>query len=127
MTRNDTELLLKYMISMYPNVKMSEQQFSAMVTIWANELSNESKESVVSAFRSARLSNPDWMPTLPKILETISLSSMSKRKSPEIEFKDSHCGKSQDEWEKMVDWENSPDGMEKLKSYKEAFKKLIDM
>lgn len=126
MTRQETESLLRYMLSMYPNTKISEQQFQNMVVIWTSEFKNETPKAVTDAFRAARVEYPDWMPTLPKIQHTLNAQAARVcAKSPEQEFKDSHCGKTQEEWKRMIDWEQSADGASKIKSYKEQFIKLI--
>jgi hypothetical protein len=125
MTRKETESMLRYMLSMYPNVKMTEQQLAYSVNVWAEEFKSDSCESVAAAFRLARAESPDWMPTVPKIQNAIrQIASTVRVKSKEQEFKDSHCGYSKEEWDKIIAWENSPEGAAKLVEYRKRLNEI---
>lgn len=127
MTKAETEQLLKYMICLYPNQKMDDQRFNSTVQIWCMEFQTIPCELVGSALNLARLESPDWMPSIPKIQQAIrQIESRIKTKSKEQEFKDSHCGKSEQEWESMNVWKSTSDGINKIKTYKQQFLKLID-
>lgn len=126
MTKSETETLLRYIIGLYPNVKMTEQEFNDSVNIWYNEFKNDPCKNVMRAFRAARIASPDWMPSVPKIQSALkSFSSIIKEKSPEQEFMDRHCGKTKDEWEEMTRWEKSSDGKEAIKSYRNRISELL--
>lgn len=126
MTRQETESLLRYMMCMYPNVKMSEQQFNSLVTIWAAEFENDSCDSVGAGLRIARLESPKWMPNLPEIRNAMrSISARICQKSEEQEFKDSHCGRTKQEWESFEKWEQSEERNEKIDSYRNRLSKVF--
>lgn len=109
MTTNDVEILLKYALSLYPNVRWSESEFNDKVNVWANEFKNNSKEEVGKAFRLSMSNSPCWLPSVQMVKEEIKSVWRFKPKSREQEFKDSHCGKSADEWNKVDDWKKSDD------------------
>lgn len=126
MTRQETESLIRYMMCMYPNVKMSEQQFNSLVTIWAAEFENDSCDSVGAGLRIARLESPKWMPNLPEIRNAMrSISARICRKSDDQEFKDSHCGRTRQEWESLEKWEQSEEHNEKIDSYRNRLSKVF--
>lgn len=127
MTKTETEILLRYMMTMYPNVRMTEQQFEYSVKIWAAEFEKYSKEMVAEAFKVARSESPDWMPSVPKIQKAIDGITSSKRtKSKEQEYMDSHCGKTPEEWAQMESWEQSQEGRDKIRRFQEEFARLIN-
>lgn len=126
MTIDETELLIRYMLTLYPNKKVNEQEFRELVNNWHNEFKNEPREIVVAGFKDARAEDPRFMPSVPMILNSIqAVRAKFRVKSKEQEFRDSHCGKSETEWSEMVAWENSTDGSCKLALYKERLNKLF--
>lgn len=126
MTRKETESMLRYILSMYPNVKMTEQQFAYSVNVWSEEFKSDSCESVAAAFRLARAESPNWIPSVPKIQNAIrQIEATVKVKSKEQEFKDSHCGYSKDEWDAIIEWENSQEGAAKLVEYRKRLNEII--
>ena len=126
MTFEETEMLLRYLLQLYPNVKMTEQQIKSNVVVWAREFKNDSKEDVASAVKIARIESPDWMPSIPKLQHALRMNALTiKRKSKDQEFKDTHCGKSFTEWSELCGWEASTDGSIKLKSYKKRLQQLV--
>lgn len=127
MTSNEVESLLRYMLIMYPSVKMTNQQFSDTVRIWTSEFSDEECQIVGEAFRIARAESPDWIPSIPRIQKAIHvLKSKLDVKSKEQEFADSHCGKSEEEWKRLIEWERSKDGAEKINQFKSRLKSIFE-
>lgn len=119
MTKDDASMVLRYALSNYPNTKMNDETFSQSVVIWQREFCDKSKEMVIAGFKQARIESPDFLPSIPKIQSAIRMLEMrAKQKSPEDEFRDSHCGKSKEEWQQMKEWESSREGSEKILQYK---------
>lgn len=126
MTIDETESLLRYIITMYPNVRKTEREFRDCVDVWFAEFKDETRDTVLQAFKAARTGKPEWMPTVPMIQCAISeIKSRICVKSKEQEFRDSHCGKSKEEWDRMVAWEKSPDGNRTISLYKEKLSKIF--
>lgn len=132
MNKQETESLLRYMMSMYPNVRMTDQQFAFNVQMWAKEFENDSCETVGAAFRIARSESPDWMPSIPKIQNAMRAIADEKEstlrlnpKLKEQEFMDSHCGKTESEWKALREWEESSEGRKKIDSYKLRLSRLL--
>jgi hypothetical protein len=126
MTTNEVEIMLKYLMTMYPSAKFSEQQFQTTLSIWIKEFKDEKRDEVVKALRNARLESPDWMPSLSRIQKALQLIKSSiSLKSPEMEFKDTHCGKTVDEWRALTTWLNSQEGEKKIESYRQRFNNLF--
>lgn len=126
MKANEAEMLIRYAMMLYPSFKQTEQQISKTSIAWANEFCDEPKEVVAEAFRFARLDSPDWMPSVPQIQTAINtIKTALKVKSKEQEFKDSHCGKSQSEWEDYNNWKKSETGKEKLDMFKARLKAIV--
>lgn len=126
MTLEETELLIRYMLTLYPSKKLSEAEFKTYVQNWHNEFKNESRDIVVAGFKDARVEDPRFIPTVPMIQNAIQdIRSKIRVKSKEQEFRDSHCGKSEAEWNSMVEWEQSQDGSKKLATYKDRLSKLF--
>ena len=119
MTSDDASMVLRYALSNYPNVKMNDEMFSQSVATWQREFNDKSKEIVIAGFRQARIESPDFLPSIPKIHAAIrTIEARIKQKDPEVEFRDSHCGKSKEEWQRLKDWESSREGSEKIRQYK---------
>ena len=48
-----------------------------------------------------------------------------EKRHPEQEFRDTHCGKDPEEWERDEAWRNSEEGKKKTAWYYEQFDKLF--
>lgn len=126
MTTEETVGLVRYLLCMYPNVKMDDKRFRDTVAIWSNEFANDSKDVVQKAVREATMQSPDWMPNLPQIKNLIrEIACRIKVKTPEEEFKDTHGGKTKEQWDAMIAWENSQEGIVKLRSYKKQLQEIF--
>lgn len=130
MTQADSAAILRYANTIYPSARMTEAQILQDSIIWANEFANNTREQVFEGFKAARLESPDWMPSVPKIqaaIRQIELAAeMNKRlKTSDDLFRESHCGKSPEEWKRMCDWEASPEGAQKVKRYKQRLLELL--
>ena len=119
MTKDESVMLLHYALDNYPGVKMNDETFNQTVDTWQREFNDKTKEIVIAGFKQARIESPDFLPSIPKIQAAIKMIEMrAKQKSPEDEFRDSHCGKSKEEWQQMKEWESSREGAEKILQYK---------
>lgn len=130
MTQSDSAAILRYANTIYPSARMTEEQIIQSSIIWANEFSEWTREQVFEGFKEARIESPDWMPAVPKIQAAIRKlaleAEMKKRlKTPEDLFRESHCGKSPEEWKRMNEWEASPEGAQKVKQYKQRLLEVI--
>jgi hypothetical protein len=126
MTKDESVMLLHYALDNYPGVKMNDETFNQTVDTWQREFNDKTKEIVISGFQQARIESPDFLPSIPKIQAAIRMIEMrAKQKSPEDEFRDSHCGKSKEEWQQMKEWESSREGAEKIRQYKQRLSKLF--
>lgn len=130
MTQADSAAILRYANTIYPSARMTEEQIIQSSIIWANEFSENTREQVFEGFKEARNDSPDWMPSVPKIQSAIKRlaleSEMKKRlKTQDDLFRESHCGKSPEEWKRMIEWESSPEGSQKVKFYKQRLLELI--
>lgn len=130
MTKDDSVMLIKYALSNYPATKMSEETILQTALIWHKEFIADSKEQVIEAFKLARIESPDFIPSVPKIQAAIrtlaAQTAMNKRlKTSDDLFRESHCGKSPEEWKRMCDWESSPEGAQKVKHYKQRLLELL--
>lgn len=130
MTQADSAAILRYANSIYPSARMTEAQIIQDSAIWANEFADNTREQVFEGFKVARLDSPDWMPSVTKIQAAIKRlaleSEMKKRlKTQDDLFRESHCGKSPEEWKRMIEWESSPEGSQKVKLYKQRLLELI--
>lgn len=127
MTIDDTSLLLKYLLSLYPNVRMDGQKFKDTLQVWANEFATDNKEAVGAAVREMTMLSPEWMPNPPQIKAQMrEIASRMRVKTPEEDFMDSHGGKTKEEWDAMVAWERSPEGIMKLRAYKQRLFELLN-
>jgi hypothetical protein len=126
MTKDESVMLLHYALDNYPGVKMNDETFNQTVDTWQREFNDKTKEIVIYGFQQARIESPDFLPSIPKIQAAIRMIEMrAKQKSPEDEFRDSHCGKSKEEWQQMKEWESSREGAEKIRQYKQRLSKLF--
>ncbi len=126
MNVKEAEALIKYAMVLYPSYKKTEQELSSTAMAWSIEFAGESKEIVAEAFKLARIESPKWMPSVPEIQSAIDTIKTALRvKSDEQEFKDSHCGKSQSEWDDYDRWEKSEQGKEKLNAFKTRLKAIV--
>lgn len=127
MTIDDTSLLLKYLLSLYPNVRMDGQKFKDTLQVWANEFATDNKEAVGAAVREMTMLSPEWMPNPPQIKAQMrEIASRMRVKTPEEDFMDSHGGKTKEEWDAMVAWERSPEGIVKLRAYKQRLRDFVN-
>lgn len=130
MTKDDSIMLIRYALSNYPATRMSEEAILQTALIWQKEFISDTKEQVIEGFKLARSESPEFIPSVPKIQAAIrtlaAQAAMNKRlKTPDDLFRESHCGKSPEEWEKMKDWESSTEGMQKIKQYKQRLSELF--
>lgn len=126
MTQNEIIELLQYANCVYPANRMTHEQITQIAFIWSQDLQKHSAKKVGEAFKYAMRSSPDKMPSLPKILNAIDeIDMIPKPKSPEQEFRDTHCGKDPEEWERDEAWRNSEEGKKKIAWYYEQFDKLF--
>lgn len=130
MTQADSALIIRYAMAIYPSMRMTEDQIVQTSKIWSNEFANNTREQVIEGFKEARMESPDWMPSVSRIQAAIGKlaeqSEMKKRmKTPEDLFRDSHCGKSPEEWKRMKEWELSTDGSGKIKRYRKRLAELL--
>lgn len=130
MTQADSAAILRYANTIYPSARMTEAQINHDSIIWANEFSNNTREQVFEGFKMARIDSPDWMPSIPKIqaaIRRIEFEAEAKKrlKTPDEIFRESHCGKSTDEWKQLKDWELSPEGRRKIEHYKQRLLELL--
>lgn len=110
----------------YPSFRLTDEQLIKYAEIWSAEFKDDSCELVSEGFRIARMESPAWMPSVPSIQAAIrSIISQAKPKSKDEEFKDAHCGKTQEEWVSLKSWEKSKDGAEKIKAYKQRLAELV--
>lgn len=124
MTKEETESLFRYAMNVYPYAPRRDQEYS--LQIWFEEFKDEDREEAFRAFRDAMTESPEWMPTIPKIKLLIRQNrERIKQLSPDEEFRLSHHGKSEAEWKAMVEWERSPDGIRKLRAYKEQLQSIL--
>lgn len=127
MTKEDSAIILRYAMSIYPSLRMTEDELQQAATIWSKEFAHNTKEQVIEAFKIARENSPVWMPAIPAIQDAItSINMRLKRKSDEEEFRDKHCGKSESEWREYKKWEQSPEGKERIMSYKRRLAEILN-
>ena len=127
MTKEDSAIILRYAMSIYPSLRMTEDELQQAAIIWSKEFAHNTKEQVIEAFKIARENSPVWMPAIPAIQDAIvSINMRLKRKSDEEEFKDKHCGKSESEWREYKKWEQSPEGKERIMSYKRRLAEILN-
>jgi hypothetical protein len=127
MTKEDSAIILRYAMSIYPSLRMTEDELQQAAIIWSKEFAHNTKEQVIEAFKIARENSPVWMPAIPAIQDAIiSINMRLKRKSDEEEFRDKHCGKSESEWREYKKWEQSPEGKERIMSYKRRLAEILN-
>lgn len=124
MTRNETMALITFGLSMYPATFVTRELIANMVDVWDSELRDVTASDAMEAFRMTARVMPNGFPSLPKIMETLA-SIRANRRDPEKEFRDSHGGKSREEWEAMISWENSEEGKRKLAWYHERIREIF--
>ena len=126
MTIDDTSVLLKYLLSLYPNVRMDATKFSDTLRTWSREFADDNKEDVGAAVREMTILSPEWMPNVPQIKAQMrDIASRMRVKTPEEDFRDSHAGQSKEEWDAMVAWERSPEGIVKLRAYRQRLREIL--
>jgi hypothetical protein len=130
MTQADSALILRYAMAIYPSMRMTEDQIVQTALIWSNEFANNTKEQVIAGFKEARALSPDWMPSVARIQSEMNKLAVQAEKQKQMKtsedlFRDSHCGKSPEEWRKYKEWETSSDGAEKIKKYRMRLVELL--
>lgn len=126
MTQSEIFDLLKFASSIYPAQKMDESEMTRVSNIWHSMLEPYPSEKVMEAFKYAMMENTRYIPSLPEILKAIDeVAMIPKPKSPEQEFRDTHCGKDPEEWERDEAWRNSEEGKKKIAWHYEQFDKLF--
>ena len=123
-------MLIRYALSNYPATRMTEDVILQTAAIWQKEFISNTKEQVIEAFKLARSESPDFIPAIPKVqaaIKRIALENDLKKrlKTPEDLFRESHCGKSPEEWDSMRQWESSSDGSKKVSAYKQRLLELL--
>lgn len=123
MTKDETESLLKFAATIYPNARI--QDWGYMLQIWTREFANDTRESVAAGFRAASAESPEWMPTIPMIQAAIRRNAEIRPKTDDDAFRDSHCGRSPAEWKALCDWEQSEEGRRKISMFRERLESMI--
>lgn len=127
MTQSEIFDLLKFASSIYPAQKMDESEMTRVSNIWHSMLEPYSSEKVMEAFKYAMMESTKYIPSLPEILKSIDeVAMIPKPKSPEQQFRDTHCGRDPEEWERVEAWRNSEEGKKKIAWYHEQFQKLFN-
>lgn len=127
MTQSEIFDLLKFASSIYPAQKMDESEMTRVSNTWHSMLEPYSSEKVMEAFKYAMMESTKYIPSLPEILKAIDeVAMIPKLKSPEQQFRDTHCGRDPEEWERVEAWRNSEEGKKKIAWYHEQFQKLFN-
>ena len=125
MTRREAEEFLLYATQVYPSARFQDIAYAAQV--WSTELRDESREDVLAAFRIASTESQDWMPTAARIKAIARQNAeQTRRRTPDAEFRDAHGGRSREEWDALIAWEQSADGIAKLHAYRERLARILD-
>lgn len=125
MTIDESRRLCSYALLNYPGCNFSDQKFNDMVKLWAYEFKDVPFNRMIEVFKYARTESPNWIPSLPQLHQALSaIESQFKAKSPEQQFRDSHGGKSKEEWEAYELWAASDEGKQKIEVYKARLKAL---
>ena len=127
MNLSDATSLIRYAMMVYPSLRLTEQQIACTANVWCSEFADEPREIVQQAFKLARQESPDWLPSIPRVQLAVStIKSVLKKKTSEQEFRDSHCGKSENEWRACLDWQESDDGRSKIEQFKQRLKQIVN-
>lgn len=127
MTKEESETIIRYAMMIYPSLRLTEQQISNSASVWSCEFESETKDTVIQAFKLARSESPDWPPSIPRVQLALStIKSVLKKKTSEQEFRDSHCGKSENEWRAYLDWQESDDGRSKIEQFKQRLRQIVN-
>lgn len=124
MTRSETMALITLGLSMYPATYVTKELVANMVEVWNNELREVTASDATEAFRATARVTPNGFPSLPKVMETLA-SIRANRRDPEKEFRDAHGGKSREEWQAMLDAENSEEGKKKMAERRRQVEELF--
>lgn len=109
MNRKEAQALVTMGMAMYPATYAPPAQLEYMISIWADGLKDVPAPDAIEAFRATAKCTPDRFPSLPKVQETLD-AMRRNRPDPEKEFRDMHGGKSREEWDAMIAFENSEEG-----------------
>ena len=109
MNREETQALIMTGLAMYPATYATTSQIANMVSIWAGELADVPAKDAREAFMATARCTPDRFPSLPRVQETLE-AMRRNRPDPEKVFRDMHGGKSREEWDAMIAFENSEEG-----------------
>lgn len=126
MTLEETKRFFNYAMLNYPGCRLSDDFLNNVIKLWAYEFKTVSFERMIEAFKYARSESPQWMPTLPQIQNAITaIDSQRRVKTEDQEFRDTHGGKSKQEWEDYQVWSKSEDGIKKIDAYRARLKEII--
>lgn len=126
MTKEESKSLVEYIRSLYPGQRITEGELKKTIDSFANEFSEVSCKKVLDAFYVAKEEYPGIMPSAPMLQKAMrTIDSRIGFKSEEQEFIDTHCGKTREEWARMVAWEKSPEGSAKIVEYKKRLAQII--
>lgn len=126
MTRDEARKFIEYANTIYPSARMTDEQIIKTSSMWFMEFQSVPLEKVSEAFHMAQIESPNWLPSIPMVNnQLMRISSSTRQKSDEQEFRDSHCGKSRQEWEAMTSWEQSEEGKRMIDSFRQKINALI--
>lgn len=124
MNRGETQALISMGMAMYPAMYATPAQIAGIIEVWMEAMKEVSASDARAAFTATSRCSPDRFPSLPKVLETLD-AMRRNRPDPEKEFRDTHGGKSREEWERLSAWENSEEGKAKLAEYKRRIREIF--
>lgn len=131
MTLQETESIIRFILSSYNTFNLSQEKVADMIKLWQHEFSATPREIVIKGLRKAMAKSPAWIPPIPLVRDSMNEepdprdAMIPKEKSAMQEYKDKHCGKTKEEWSLMLQWEQSDEGKSKIASYHERLVKLI--
>lgn len=126
MTSEETKRLFNYAMMNYPSFRRSDAELDNLIKLWTSEFINVPFKKMIEAFRYARTESPEWMPTLPMVQRAlVEIDAQNKSKNPEQEFKDSHGGKTREEWEQYQAWIKSEGYKQRNEEYRKRIKAIF--
>lgn len=124
MTNQEIIRIYDYMITVYRNYKPQISREMDLI-VWCNEFKDMNFEEVLSAFRTAMQESPVWAPNTQQIRDAWRIKrEQARRRSPEQSFRDTHCGKNKEEWERLIVWEQSDERVKKFNEARERIKAI---
>lgn len=125
MTKQEAIKVIQFVNFLYPRQKFGDSQMEKTSVFLASQFPNDDVEDVIEAFRDASEYSPDWIPTIPRVQVSLRNIRAARPKTPEQSFRDSHAGKSREEWEAYERWAASESGKEKIAKYKARLKQIL--